>query len=61
MLRYELPLSAALGMVSVSEGFCFCEMPECMCVCLLPISLHILLIDLQEFFMHSFLNFFIEV
>lgn len=59
MLHYELPLSAALGMVSVNEGFCFCEMP--VSVCLLPISLHILLIDLQEFFIHSFLNFFIEV
>lgn len=46
-------------MVSVNEGFCFCEMP--VSVCLLPISLHILLIDLQEFFIHSFLNFFIEV
>ena len=53
MLHYELSFSAALGMVSINERFCFSEMPMSVCVCLLPISLHILLIDVQAFFTHS--------
>lgn len=61
MLHYELSFSAALGMVSINERFCFCEMPMSVCVCVFcPFPSTFYLLTCRRS-LYTLLNFFIEV